>query len=458
MIQRNMARHHGSSGGGARKAPLLLLWWSGITATFMFVIVVRTHLAAAVSRYQPNNTMALFSSTAGDTMIGTDDFVHSNNKKNHSILAQLSSRDTPFRSKSKTIDHASKRPNSARFSNSWNFTAQEQHAVVAPMASVFGSSWDELHGKKCQQTTYDNLPALQDYISSLDLYIVSHGGLGSNALIDHLDSHTPLKVKQQLNDTDTDPLLYYASCHLGNPAFVALVRHLQQQQQQLEEGASRRRMPPTLVIIGDFWNAFQSMKRRTWLNMNIAKNLYGSQACRSKRENSLAIFPNDPAGIKMMILAHIIAAKQQQLQQQPQPEASSAASPIVFLQAPYTRESILQALQLLLLPATGSTQDDTTPSASSIERHLEGFKVRQRGTPYKTVADTRQVAAVSSTPSGNSPTTSTGQQVVVVVVDPLLELYQPYEALEDILTRMPRAWKASDTPRELLDYLLEEFQ
>jgi hypothetical protein len=444
MIQRKMARHHDTN-----KAPPLLLWWSGVTVTFMFVIVLKTQLAV-VSRYQPKSTITMFSSSSAD------DFIHSNSNKNHSILVP------PSRS-NKTLEtiNRQQRPITGRFSNTWNFTEQEQHVVV-PMASVFGSSsshsWDELYGKNCQQTTYDNLPALQEYISSLDLYIVSHGGLGSNALIDHLDSHTSLKVKKHDDTTTADPLLYYASCHLGNPAFVALVRHLQQQHQDGSTTTQQRRIPPTLVMVGDFWNAFQSMKRRTWLNMNIAKNLYGSQACRSKWENSRTIFPKDPAGIKMMMLAHIVAAQQQQQQQQDSNSAASAAAPIVFLQAPYTRESILQALQLLLLPATGSTQDDipssSAPSSSSIERHLEGFQVQQRGTKYKTVADAKQDTLASSTRS--SPT-GIGQ-VPVGAVDPLLELYQPYEALEEILTRMPRAWKAADTPRELLDYLLEEFQ
>jgi hypothetical protein len=268
-----------------------------------------------------------------------------------------------------------------------------------------------------------------------------------------------LKVKvQQQNDTtdsDTTTSLYQSSCHLGNPAFVALVRHVQQQQQQPKTqpagSNNRRRIPPTIVIIGDFWNAFQSMKRRTWLNMNIAKNLYGSQACRSKWENSLPLFPTDPAGIKMMMLAHIVAAQtqqpQQQQQQQQQRQQSEAAAPIVFLQAPYTRESILQALQLLLSPSSGgaNTNDKsipTTPVSASVERHLAGFQVRPRGTQYKTAA-----AAAKQQ-----------QQQQQQIADPLLELYQPYVALEDILTRMPSAWNALDTPRELLDYLVKEFQ
>jgi hypothetical protein len=460
MIQQKMARHHGGGSGDHRKAPTvpLLLWWSGTTATFMFVIVLRTHLAVVSRFQQPNKAMTMFSS--GDD-IGMDDFAHNNHNSNnnaaHSIVTQLS-RHTSRRNSNKAIE--TKRP-TGRFSNTWSFTAEEQQ-VVAPMAAVFGassSSWDELHGKKCQRSTYDNLSALQEYISSLDLYIVSHGGLGSNALMDHLDAHTSLKVKvkQQQNDTDTttdtdSSSLYHSSCHLGNPAFVALVRHLRQEQHQQQQrqdaatGSKRRMIPPTLVIVGDFWNAFQSMKRRTWLNMNIAKNLYGSQACRSKWENSLPLFPTDPAGIKMMMLAHIVAAQQQQQQQQPED-----AAPIVFLQAPYTRESIVQALQLLFPP--------TIPASASVERHLDGFQVRQRGTQYKTVAAAKQVGATSTSTSSSSSgsPTPTGQEAATADVDPLLRLYQPYEALEDILTRMPRAWMASDTPRELLDYLVKEF-
>jgi hypothetical protein len=90
----------------------------------------------------------------------------------------------------------------------------------------------------------------------------------------------------------------------------------------------------------------------------------------------------------------------------------------VILQAPYTKESINDALTLLGKP--------------ELVHQMEGFSVRERGN-YSQDA---------------------GEFVK------LLPMYQPYQRLEEILEKMPRAWKASDTPRHfapLYSYLLAEF-
>jgi hypothetical protein len=90
----------------------------------------------------------------------------------------------------------------------------------------------------------------------------------------------------------------------------------------------------------------------------------------------------------------------------------------VILQAPYTKESINDALTLLDKP--------------DLVHQMEDFSVRERGN-YSQHAD----------------------EFVK-----LLPMYQPYQRLEEILAEMPRAWKASDTPSKfspLYSYLLAEF-
>jgi hypothetical protein len=85
----------------------------------------------------------------------------------------------------------------------------------------------------------------------------------------------------------------------------------------------------------------------------------------------------------------------------------------VFLQAPYTKESIHAALTLLGKP--------------DLVHQMDNFSIRERGN-YSQDANL-----------------------------PLVPLYQPYYRLEEILGEMPSAWKASDTPHKLYSYLLAEF-
>jgi hypothetical protein len=90
----------------------------------------------------------------------------------------------------------------------------------------------------------------------------------------------------------------------------------------------------------------------------------------------------------------------------------------VILQAPYTKESINDALILLGKP--------------DLVHQMENFSVRKRGNYSQ--YDSEFVK--------------------------LLPMHQPYQRLEEILGEMPRAWKASDTPSKfspLYSYLLAEF-
>jgi hypothetical protein len=94
------------------------------------------------------------------------------------------------------------------------------------------------------------LPRLQSHVNSLDIYAVSHGGVGSNAIIDYMEHNTSLYVRSD------DKEIHPESCHLGSPVWVPLVR----QQPTL-----------TIVLLEDFGRALCSLKKRKWLIMNIAK-------------------------------------------------------------------------------------------------------------------------------------------------------------------------------------------
>jgi hypothetical protein len=141
----------------------------------------------------------------------------------------------------------------------------------------------------------------------------------------------------------------------------------------------------------------------------------------------------------MMMLAHVTVAAQELQHAQRQEEGSrmvvvAAAATLAFLQAPCTRQSILQALQptrTLLVPTTLiHTKGDNTaiPPSASIERHLQGLQVQQR-TQYTPFADAEKMS------------------VVIVLLQlakkqslpHFCNLCIPLKPLEDVLTLMPRA-------------------
>jgi hypothetical protein len=131
----------------------------------------------------------------------------------------------------------------------WEFSSNET-ALLSRSIPVFRSIWHDIQGQECQKTIVDRLPRLQRHVNSLDIYVVSHGGVGSNAIIDYIEQNTSFHAKGD------DEEMYRESCHLGSPVWVPLVR---------------QQATPTLVLMGDFWRALCSMKKRKWLPMNIAK-------------------------------------------------------------------------------------------------------------------------------------------------------------------------------------------
>jgi hypothetical protein len=238
----------------------------------------------------------------------------------------------------------------------WEFSSNET-ALLSRSIPVFRSIWHEIQGQGCQKTTVERLPRLQRHVNSLDIFVVSHGGVGSNAIIDYMEQNTSFHAKGD------DVEMYQQSCHLGSPVWVPLVR---------------QQATPTLVLLGDFWRALCSMHKRKWLPMNIAKNFYGAQNCKAGRFRNFYIkkFPRDPAGIKMMLLSYILY-----------PDST------VILQAPYTKESINAALTLLGKPDVGSIKWKTSPYESvatistaktptSLSRYCYGYDV-PTSMPYR---------------------------------------------------------------------------
>jgi hypothetical protein len=131
----------------------------------------------------------------------------------------------------------------------WKFSSNET-ALLSRSIPVFRSIWHDIQGQECQKTIVKRLPRLQKHVNSLDIYVVSHGGVGSNAFIDYMEQNTSFHAKGD------DEEMYRESCHLGSPVWVPLVR---------------QQATPTLVLMGDFWRALCSMQKRKWLPMNIAK-------------------------------------------------------------------------------------------------------------------------------------------------------------------------------------------
>lgn len=131
----------------------------------------------------------------------------------------------------------------------WDFSSNET-ALLSRSIPVFRSIWHDIQGQECQKTIFKRLPRLQRHVNSLDIYVVSHGGVGSNAIINYMEQNTSFHAKGD------DEEMYRESCHLGSPVWLPLVR---------------QQATPTLVIMGDFWRALCSMTKRKWLPMNIAK-------------------------------------------------------------------------------------------------------------------------------------------------------------------------------------------
>lgn len=69
-----------------------------------------------------------------------------------------------------------------------------------------------------QSTEMTNADCYRNYIKALDLWVVSHGGVGSNAIIEHLMEHGKNMTVQRRKVE-----VYQNTCHLGYPPLISRV-------------------------------------------------------------------------------------------------------------------------------------------------------------------------------------------------------------------------------------------
>ena len=157
---------------------------------------------------------------------------------------------------------------------------------------------------------------------SLDVWVVSHGGVASNALCDHMQKH----------GLRTRPDNYGLICHKQHPGFSI--------------------GKPILVIHGDYLDAILSMDRRKFLTANAAKMCLGIDAPEIPLSRFMQSFPDDPVGFSMF-LESFRKAKQDGLDK------------IAFLRYPYTNEEAIAAFESI-----------------GVEVDMTGFALRERKKKY----------------------------------------------------------------------------
>lgn len=157
---------------------------------------------------------------------------------------------------------------------------------------------------------------------SIDVWVVSHGGVASNALCDHMESQ----------GIKTRPENYGLICHKQHPG-ISIGK-------------------PILVIHGDYLDAIRSMDRRKFLTANAAKMCLGINAPEIPLSRFLQSFPDDPVGFDMF-LNSFKSAKDNGLDK------------VAFLRYPYTNDEAKVAFEDL-----------------EVEIDLDGFSLRDRKKKY----------------------------------------------------------------------------
>ena len=157
---------------------------------------------------------------------------------------------------------------------------------------------------------------------SIDVWVVSHGGVASNALCDHLQ-------KQGLR---TRPENYGLICHKQHPG----------------ESIGK----PILVIHGDYLDAIRSMDRRKFLTANASKMCFGIDAPEISLSRFINSFPDDPVGFSIF-LESFKAAKEK------------GVDNIAFLRYPYTNQEAIEAFKTI-----------------GLEINMDGFALRERKKKY----------------------------------------------------------------------------
>ena len=157
---------------------------------------------------------------------------------------------------------------------------------------------------------------------SIDVWVVSHGGVASNALCDHMESQ----------GFRTRPQNYGLICH----------------KQHLGKSIGK----PILVIHGDYLDAIRSMDRRKFLTANAAKMCLGTNSPEIPLTRFLQSFPDDPVGFSMF-LESFRNAKVNGIDQ------------VAFLRYPYTNQEALDAFESI-----------------GVDVDMEGFSLRERKKKY----------------------------------------------------------------------------
>jgi len=174
--------------------------------------------------------------------------------------------------------------------------------------------------KKKRKMTNDS-DKRKHFIDQLDIYIVSHGGVGTNYLVDYLETKG-LKIKFIPQKNGEKMTLYHECCHA--PSKIV-------------------REKPCLYVCGDIPNAILSQHERKLLEVNANKMVLGKDILDNNLERYIKEHPLDPLGIYRQMEGFVNTPN------------------TVVLQYPYTRESLAKALEQF-----GFSVD------------LQDFKIKQR--------------------------------------------------------------------------------
>jgi len=105
----------------------------------------------------------------------------------------------------------------------------------------------------------------------MDVWIVSHGGVASNAICDYL----------QEQGLRTRPENYHLICHKQHPGTPLGI--------------------PIVVVYGDYESAIRSMHRRGFLEANATKLRFGMNLPEVSLKRLLSNYPDDPMAIKQFL-------------------------------------------------------------------------------------------------------------------------------------------------------------
>ena len=160
----------------------------------------------------------------------------------------------------------------------------------------------------CEGPPSKNLDVLADYVRSLDIWIVSSGGVASNALGAYLyDNNIYYGFTKPSAEAKANFTSFVSTCH---PPYQFVANP-----------------PSILYVYGDLRNALQSVLHQHYMLLNMEKLTYGTDSkCRfgaSSLESLLESNHPDPYGV-----AHQLK------------NFMSVDTPTVFLNYPFTGSSL----------------------------------------------------------------------------------------------------------------------